>query len=659
MAVGDRLQRGSRWHYHGRPGRAFATERAGAVRAAACDRHRVGQSGQRAKGWEKSQLGATAGKELGTQAAALSGAPTHCAMASSDSDTTELVSYNVQSGGGAQRAGATGSPPPMGINPVHTEKPVESAGVAASRRRAAMIYEVLVPHSRMPLLHRVWMTLESPAFSPAAFWYAQFSLFIITVSTVTFCLETEINCKPFSIAEHGFVTEDNCQAWENTWVVCEVVAVIAFTNELILRFISCPSKRLFLMGAMNWVDFVAILPFFLELVLSAAMPTSATNGTDAGDSEDNPLGALSVFRVIRLVRVFRVFKMGKSSSGMKMMASTMLESAKVLFVLVFMVAIAVIVYSSAVFSFEQSGAAAADFESIPRTFWWALVTMTTVGYGDITPLTPLGRLVAVVTMFSGIIIVALPITVIGSNFEKQFEKQFFQDSIVDECSRTDGTVDYDKLEEILRDLALRGNLREGVSLPQTRAELEALVMQYDVQHRETDPLKVKLDPEDWGAFIMDVVCEAHDFTEETINKVVVDVHKLKGDVASMRELLGQYQAESDHQYAQLRALLCGEEPPPPPEQLGGPISESASGGPRTAPDASHSSSHSGGSGGGAPSSAFARLVASSGAGAPGSVPTSGASAAPGPAAALAGAAAKLSAGASGGKAGRQDGLLNA
>ena len=72
----------------------------------------------------------------------------------------------------------------------------------------------------------------------------------------------------------------------------------------------------------------------------------------------------------------------------------------------------------------QSGPYKNDFESIPRTFWWALVTMTTVGYGDISPITPLGRLVAVFAMFSGIIIVALPITVIGANFEKQFEKQF-------------------------------------------------------------------------------------------------------------------------------------------------------------------------------------------------------------------------------------------
>ena len=68
-----------------------------------------------------------------------------------------------------------------------------------------------------------------------------------------------------------------------------------------------------------------------------------------------------------------------------------------------------IVFSSAVFSFEQTGVYAPDFQSIPRTFWWALVTMTTVGYGDVSPITPMGRFIAVFTMFTGIIIVALPI----------------------------------------------------------------------------------------------------------------------------------------------------------------------------------------------------------------------------------------------------------
>ena len=160
-----------------------------------------------------------------------------------------------------------------------------------------MLYPVLTPHSRMPLKHRIWMTFESPSFSRAAFWYAQFSLLIITTSTITFCLESELNCKAFSVQGHNFVTDSNCETWENAWVVCEVVAVVCFTVELLLRFITSPSRWLFLQNLMNWVDFVAVLPFFLEQIIGAVEA-----GQESGSGEsDSPLGALSVFRVIRLV----------------------------------------------------------------------------------------------------------------------------------------------------------------------------------------------------------------------------------------------------------------------------------------------------------------------------------------------------------------------
>lgn len=193
-----------------------------------------------------------------------------------------------------------------------------------------------------------------PTFSPLAYYNAQFSLGIITLSTVSFCLETEITCEPFSIQSHSFVTAENCEYWESTWSACEIFAVACFTIEFVLRFVSCPSKLRFVQGTMNWVDLVAILPFYLELAFSAAGGDS--NAAEAGSGAEESggqLGVFSVFRVVRLVRVFRVFKMGKSSSGMKMMGSTLIDSAKVLFVLVFMVGIAVIVFSSAVFSFEQ------------------------------------------------------------------------------------------------------------------------------------------------------------------------------------------------------------------------------------------------------------------------------------------------------------------
>ena len=147
----------------------------------------------------------------------------------------------------------------------------------------------------------------------------------------------------------------------------------------------------------NWVDLLAILPFYL--------------GFAAGDW----VSAFAVFRVVRLVRVFRVFKMGKSSQGMQLMFSTLKESSKVLGTLIFLVLLATVLFSSAIYYAEAVGENAEDFASIPRIFWFIMVTMTTVGYGDVSPVTGIGKVCAVLTMFCGIIILALPITVIGTS----------------------------------------------------------------------------------------------------------------------------------------------------------------------------------------------------------------------------------------------------
>jgi len=381
------------------------------------------------------------------------------------------------------------------------------------------------------------MLLDDPSFSKGSFMYAQLSLTAILISTVSFCLETELNCSPELIVLHDVLTEDNCSTWELTWWYFEAIAVIFFTVELGLRFISCPSKRRFMRAFANWIDLLAILPFYLEMA--------------AGDV----LSAFSVFRVIRLVRVFRVFKMGKSFAGLHLMVTALKDSGKVLGILTFLILIATIVFSSAIFYLEANDVGAVWFRSIPRSFWWCLVTMTTVGYGDSYPMTDIGRTIAVGAMISGILILAMPITVIGANFANAYQKQTFEENVISTCTREilpdeatkhepQGTevVDLERLMGFLRDLELRGNLM--VPKPKDQEELHVLLNEYDAKGDGV----TKMQKREWQAFLKDCVMDAKDFTGVTVSKLAQDVDELRRDLRATKDTV-------DAMHADVRELL--------------------------------------------------------------------------------------------------------
>jgi len=160
---------------------------------------------------------------------------------------------------------------------------------------------------------------------------------------------------------------------------------------------------------LNIIDIVSIIPFYVELVLGSS-------GGAAGGS-----GAL---RVVRLVRVFRVFKISRYLTWVKIFAYALMQSWQPLSMLVFVMVIATIVFSSALFYAERETfnplTQGPNVISIPDAFWWCIVTMTTVGYGDKVPMTPVGKLIAAVTSLCGILVLAVPITVISTNFNEQY-----------------------------------------------------------------------------------------------------------------------------------------------------------------------------------------------------------------------------------------------
>ncbi|XP_069547662.1 potassium voltage-gated channel subfamily A member 7 isoform X1 [Brachyistius frenatus] len=267
---------------------------------------------------------------------------------------------------------------------------------------------------------KLWMLFEHPESSSGARIIAIISVMVIVVSILIFCLETlpdlrndkEVGNVLQSQGKNGSESMPaSPSVFQDPFFIVESMCICWFSFELLMRFACCPSKVHFFKDVMNIIDFSAILPYFVTL------------GTElAKDDDASPATSLAIIRVIRLVRVFRIFKLSRHSKGLQILGQTLRASMRELGLLIFFLFIGVILFSSAVY-FAEADHNRTDFVSIPHGFWWAVVTMTTVGYGDMYPATVWGKLVGSMCAIAGVLTISLPVPVIVSNFSYFYHRE--------------------------------------------------------------------------------------------------------------------------------------------------------------------------------------------------------------------------------------------
>ncbi|XP_004643621.1 potassium voltage-gated channel subfamily A member 5 [Octodon degus] len=309
------------------------------------------------------------------------------------------------------------------------------------------------PLPRNEFQRQVWLIFEYPESSGSARAIAIVSVLVILISIVTFCLETLPEFRderellrqppvphqppvsapgvngsravapiygptvapllPRTLADPFFIVETTCVIW--------------FTFELLVRFFACPSKAEFSRNIMNIIDIVAIFPYFITL--GTELAEQEPGGGVGGGQNGQQAMSLAILRVIRLVRVFRIFKLSRHSKGLQILGKTLQASMRELGLLIFFLFIGVILFSSAVY-FAEADNQGTHFSSIPDAFWWAVVTMTTVGYGDMRPITVGGKIVGSLCAIAGVLTIALPVPVIVSNFNYFYHRETEQEEQV-------------------------------------------------------------------------------------------------------------------------------------------------------------------------------------------------------------------------------------
>ncbi|XP_022238640.1 potassium voltage-gated channel protein Shaw-like [Limulus polyphemus] len=258
---------------------------------------------------------------------------------------------------------------------------------------------------------KMWSLFDEPYSSNAAKIVGVMSVFFICVSILSFCLKTHPNMRVPVIRNVTVWTSQHTKAWtldkfqtnpHLAFFYVECVCNAWFTFEITIRFIACPSKLDFIRCAVNIIDFTATLSFYIDLVLQKFA---------------SHLENADILEFFSIIRIMRLFKLTRHSAGLKILIQTFKASAGELILLVFFLVLGIVIFASLVYYAERiESNPENDFNSIPLGLWWALVTMTTVGYGDMTPKTYTGMFVGALCALAGVLTIALPVPVIVSNF---------------------------------------------------------------------------------------------------------------------------------------------------------------------------------------------------------------------------------------------------
>ena len=248
--------------------------------------------------------------------------------------------------------------------------------------------------------------LNDPYSSNAAFVFFCVITILIVISSVTLCLGTleEFDRSP-SIP------------------ILEFICGVAFTVEFVARVLAWQGPRYtVLFDYSMWVDGLSVLPIYIGLLVSAAEGGCDQLGLDnKGGAREHCLP--TSLMLLRLVRLLRLLKMLGHYEDSAVLGEALRRAARPLLVPLFFLVLLTFAFAGAIYYAEGVIGGSSDFDNIFKAAWFVLVTLTTVGYGDVYPESWIGKLTASVAIVCGVLCMSMPITIVGNEFHIAWQER--------------------------------------------------------------------------------------------------------------------------------------------------------------------------------------------------------------------------------------------
>ncbi|XP_062410274.1 potassium voltage-gated channel subfamily C member 1-like isoform X2 [Sardina pilchardus] len=262
---------------------------------------------------------------------------------------------------------------------------------------------------------KMWALFDDPHSSVAAMIIGLLSLLFILMSIVCFCLGTHFKPK----AQPRYTDEENVETDIDIDAdmilpthpvralgIIELLCVVWFTSEFLIRIISCPKKLKFILNVLNIIDLMAILPFYVALCLGATPVLPLRHSLTC------------LLMVARCLRLLRIFKLMRRVAGVRALGHSLRASAGELLLLA--AALCVLILTFSILAFYGERATHTSISSMSRGLWFAVITMTGVGYGDMYPESWPGMVAAALCAIAGVFFIAMPIPVLVNKFAKYY-----------------------------------------------------------------------------------------------------------------------------------------------------------------------------------------------------------------------------------------------